>query len=104
VTPGRRLLAPARGVQLTGPPRLQWTRVRRARYYNVQLFRGDRKVLSAWPRKAHLQLHPSWRFAGHARHLRPGRYTWWVWPGRGPRVANRYGARLGRRAFVVAKP
>ena len=54
--PGRRLLAPAAGAQLTGPPLLRWTAVRGASYYNVQLYRGKHKVLSIWPGQASLQL------------------------------------------------
>ena len=71
--PGLRLLGPANGAQLTAPPRLSWTGVRGARYYNVQLFRDGHKVLSAWPRRAHLSLRRSWRFAGHRHRLRRAR-------------------------------
>src|SRR6185436_8946629 len=86
-TPDRALLAPARSATVTAPPLLRWTPVRGARYYNVQLLRGDRKVLSAWPRRAELQLDARWRFRGRARRLAPGRYRWFVWPGQGPRRA-----------------
>ena len=50
--PGPHLLGPPRRATVTAPPLLRWTPVRGARYYNVQLFRGGRKVLSAWPREA----------------------------------------------------
>ena len=33
--------------------------------------------------------------------LGPGTYTWYVWPGRGPRRAGRYGPLLGKSTFVV---
>src|SRR5439155_14282801 len=36
----------------TSPPLLRWRPIRRARYYNVQFFRGRYKILSAWPVKA----------------------------------------------------
>ena len=35
----------------TSLPLLVWKRVGKARYYNVQMFRGGRKVLSAWPKR-----------------------------------------------------
>jgi hypothetical protein len=102
VTPGPHLLAPRGGAGVTAPPLLEWTRVHRATYYNVQLFRGHRKLLSAWPSSASHQLRPDWRFAGHARRLTPGRYRWYVWPGFGPRSERRFGRLVGRRSFVVA--
>jgi hypothetical protein len=30
-------------------------------------------------------------------------YRWYVWPGFGPRSANRYGKLLGTRKFVVVR-
>ncbi len=65
------LLEPARGARLTAPPALVWEPVKRASYYNVQLFRGKRKVLSAWPAAATLQLGRSWRYGGSAARWRP---------------------------------
>jgi hypothetical protein len=101
--PGPRLLAPARGARVDGAPTLRWTEVRGARYYNVQLFRGDRKVLSAWPTKPRLQLDNRWRFDGHRHRLKPGRrYRWMVWPGRGGRSRNDYGRLIGSATFSVS--
>ena len=54
--PGPHLLAPARDAALAEPPRLRWTRVRGAKFYNVQLLRDGRKILSAWPRRPSLRL------------------------------------------------
>ena len=102
--PGRRLIAPARGARVGGPPRLTWTKVRRARYYNVQLHRGGRKILSAWPRKARYQVRERWTYRGREYRLRPGRYRWYVWPGRGRRSERRYGRLVGRGVFTVARP
>jgi len=102
--PGPRLLAPAPGAALRRRPLLDWTPVRRARYYNLQLYRGDRKVLTAWPRQSRLQLRKRWRFAGRTRRLVPGTYRWAVWPGYGSPAAARFGARIGRRSFVILEP
>ena len=102
-TPGPRLLSPANGATVDGPPMLRWTEVREARYYNVQLLRNGRKLLSEWPGKAHLKLDRAWRFDGHRFRLRPGRrYTWLVWPGRGKRSRNDYGPLIGRATFTYA--
>jgi hypothetical protein len=101
VTPRRQLVQPAKRAVVNAPPLLQWTAVRGARYYNVQLFRGKRKILSAWPRRAELQLKERWRYRGKRYRLKEGRYRWYVWPGEGPRAANRYGKRIGARSFVV---
>ena len=102
MVPGRRLVAPARRAQLTAPPLLRWTAVDGARYYNVQLFRNGRKILSVWPGRARYQLERSWRYGGKLRRLKPGTYRWMVWPGRGARAASDYGPPLGRRSFTIA--
>jgi hypothetical protein len=100
-TPERKLLTPARKASVAAPPLLKWTPVRGARYYNVQLLRNGRKILSAWPRRAQYQLKNRWRYRGKRYRLKDGRYQWYVWPGDGPRAANRYGKRIGARSFVV---
>jgi hypothetical protein len=100
--PGPRLLSPANGATVGDPPMLRWTEIHDAGYYNVQLLRNGRKLLSAWPGGAHLKLERAWRFAGHRFRLRPGRYTWLVWPGRGKRSRNDYGPLIGRATFTVA--
>ena len=73
--PGPRLIAPAAGavVKRRKPPVLRWTPIRGARYYNVQLFRNGRKVLSAWPTQARLKLKRSVEVRRQARALRGGR-------------------------------
>src|SRR5919108_496835 len=95
------LFAPAAGARVTRPPLLRWRPVRRATYYNVQLYRAGRKLLSTWPRRTKLQLRSSWRFAGQQQRLTPGTYRWYVWPGYGPAAARKYGRMLGTSTFVV---
>jgi hypothetical protein len=90
-------------VSVRRPPLLRWMRVERARYYNVQLYRGVRKVLSAWPARPRYQLERRWSYAGKRRRLEPGRYRWYVWPGYGRPAKARYGDLLGRRAFRVVR-
>jgi hypothetical protein len=98
-----RTVAPAPGsVFVEGErPLLQWPQVKRARYYNVQLFRGGRKILSVWPRHAQCQLKLRWTFHGNRQRLRPGRYRWMVWPGYGRRSRADYGKRIVRSMFRV---
>jgi hypothetical protein len=102
-TPGPRLLTPAQNAVVVAPPLFSWTPVQRARYYNIQLWRGSKEIFSAWPTQVSLQLNRTWRFKGHRRQLRPGRYRWYVWPGLGPRAADHYGPVIGSRTFVVSR-
>jgi hypothetical protein len=94
------LFAPAAGATVTAPPRLAWTPVAKATYYNVQLWRNG-KIFSAWPKRASLKLRRTWTFEGRRYRLLPGRYRWYVWPGYGRRAAGDYGRRLGSSSFVV---
>jgi hypothetical protein len=76
--------------------------VRGARYYNVQLYRRGRKILSLWPHRTRLQLHRKWTFRGHTERLRRGVYVWVVWPARGTVAQPRYGRMLGLSKFRFA--
>jgi hypothetical protein len=98
------LLAPRIGARVTQPPLLRWKRVAKARYYNVQLFRGRVKIFTAWPTRSRLRLPARWKFQGRERRLKPGAYQWYVWPGYGPPSARRYGSMLGQSSFTVARP
>jgi uncharacterized repeat protein (TIGR01451 family) len=95
------LFSPQPKARISSAPILQWGSVRGASYYNVQLYRGSRKVLSAWPRGNQLRLRLRWSFDGRGQRLAPGVYHWFVWPGRGPRSRSSYGSVLGRSSFVV---
>ena len=102
-----KLLLPSQGARVdrenASLPLLVWKAVRRARYYNVQLFRHREKVLSAWPKQPRLQLKRAWRYRGKLYHLLPARYCWRVWPGFGKRSAHRYGKQLGKKCFRVTR-
>jgi hypothetical protein len=93
-------LVPVAGARVSGPPRLSWTPVANATYYNVQLWRRG-KILSAWPGRSSLRLRRSWIHEGRRYHLVPGRYRWYVWPGYGRRAAKNYGRLIGSSSFVV---
>lgn len=70
---------------------LRWRPVASATYYNVQLWLRGKKVLTTWPSGPSLRL----------PRLKPGPYTWFVWPGRGPRALHKYGPLLGKSTFIV---
>jgi hypothetical protein len=73
INPAR--LSPVRGLTLqTLRPLLKWKGIgKRARLYNVQIFLGSRKIVSAFPRTAAYRV-PAGR-------LKPGKsYLWRVWP------------------------
>ena len=104
VTPRANLLrTPKEGARLRKAPKLLWIANREASYYNLQLFRGDTKVLSVWPKKARFQLRRTWKFDGRKQTLSVGVYRWYVWPGFGPRTSANYGDLLGARSFEVVR-
>lgn len=75
-------------------PVLRWRATTGARYYNVQIFRGTRRVLNAWSTDIRLKVPEGV--------LRQGRsYVWVVWPAAGTRKAARYGTAVGRSTFAI---
>jgi hypothetical protein len=101
--PTAALRGPAPGARLDTPPVLRWSPVAKATYYNVQLFRDGKKILTLWPTESTLRVPSSWSFGGTRVRLTPGVYRWYVWPGFGARSASRYGKLLGTRTFVVIR-
>jgi hypothetical protein len=100
-----KLLVPPKGSRIRAVqlPLLIWKPVRKASYYNVQIFRRRTKVLSSWPKRTQFQLKRSWQFAGKRYRLVPGKYCWYVWPGYGKRSKRDYGKRLGRSCFRIVR-
>ena len=96
-----RLLSPRANAKVRKPPLLRWRKVQRAHYYNVQVFRKGKKILSAWPSKPHYQLRRTWRYRGHRHRLTGATYHWYLWAGYGKRAAHHYGGLLGQRTFIV---
>jgi hypothetical protein len=97
----KHLLSPGAGRSLSRPPLLRWRKVARASYYNVQLFRNGKKILSTWPTKPQYQLRSKWRYRGKRHRLVDGTYKWLLWAGYGHRSEHRYGKLLGKRTFIV---
>jgi hypothetical protein len=102
VSPAALLRSPRNGgVVRASAARLVWAKVPRAGYYNVQLYRGAQKLLSAWPVKPRLALAQRWAYQGRAFRLGKGAYRWYVWPGFGARSRGEYGHLLGTATFGV---
>jgi large repetitive protein len=97
------LLAPPAGARLSAPPLLVWRQVAKARFYNVQLYRGGRKILSIWPRRSRIKLKPTWTYRGRSFRLRRGAYTWLVWPAFGSEAKPRFGGKLGQSTFRMIR-
>ena len=97
------ILTPRNGARLSAPPVLRWRRIPGASYYNVQLWRAGRKILSRWPIRPRLALKARWRYAGHSYRLRPARYRWYVWPGYGLRSTAQYGRLAVRGRFRIVR-
>jgi HYR domain len=100
-TPRRQLLtSPADGARVKKPPTLVW--IGKASFFNVQLFRGNTKVLSAWPTKTTYALKKTWKFDRRRYRMSAGVYRWYVWPAFGTRSKPEYGGLLGTSAFTYA--
>ena len=95
------LLAPADGAELRAkkPQMFRWRAIQKASYYNIQLWRDGRKLLTTWPRTPKFRLPASWTNRGHRYELTRGYYTWFVWPGFGPLAKGRYGDLAGHAQF-----
>jgi hypothetical protein len=76
-TPRPTLFAPRPGARVAagGTPLFAWEPVRKALYYNLQLWLDGRPVGSWWPSRARLALPAHWRFNDSARRLEPGDYA-----------------------------
>jgi hypothetical protein len=97
----RALYAPAPGKRARAGDVLRWIAQKNATYYNLQLFRGGKKVLSTWPVDTSFRLQRAWTYSGHHYRLSRGVYRWYVWPGHGVRARAEYGPVLGSSSFTV---
>ena len=97
------ILAPRAGETVRTAPLLRWRGASKARFYNVQLFRRGHKVLTVWPSRTRFRLHARWTFRGHEYRLKPGNYSWLVWPAYGTTAKPRYGKLLGQSSFIFAR-
>jgi hypothetical protein len=92
---------PAWNRVVTSPPALRWSVVRSADYYNVQVWRSGRKILSRWPVRPRYTMGQKWSSFGHRFRLTSGVYYAYAWPGFGPKAEARFGRIVGWTRFVV---
>ena len=101
--PSLGIFSPADGAVVRKPPLVAWSPVAEARFYNLQLWRGNVKLLTTWVQVSKLQLAPRWTSSGVRHALGNGRYRLYVWPAFGTRRDPRYGKLLGQVDFVVKR-
>ena len=97
------IFAPADGAVVGEPPVVQWAPVAKARFYNLQLWRGNLKLLTTWVKKPKLALPLHWSMKGARHSLVDGSYRLYVWPAFGTTRAPRYGKLVGQVDFVVKR-
>jgi hypothetical protein len=95
------LYKPSAGATVRAPLVLAWQAVKGATFYNVQLYRNGKKVLTFWPKTPTFRVGKTWRYAGKLQRLERGRYNWYVWGASGTLAKPRYGKLLGSNTFVV---
>ena len=99
------LYNPAAGARVKSPVVFEWLGVEKATYYNLQVWCGKRKVLTAWPKKPRLVVPRKGKFAGRAYTLpKVGTLCrWYVWPGFGRFADRRYGKLAGQSTFRLTR-
>jgi hypothetical protein len=85
------------------PPVVQWAAVSKARFYHLQLWRGNVKLLTTWVKSPKLALPLHWKLRGAHHSLVDGSYRLDVCPSFGTRRDPRYGKLLGQVDFVVKR-
>jgi HYR domain len=95
------ILSPVYDAIVHSPPLVDWRSVRNATYYNMQMWRNGRKLLSVWPSGSQYRLRSSWTFQGRRHMLSGGQVTVYVWAGFGSKAAANYGPLYGRTRFTV---
>lgn len=91
--PSAPLIAPRQAARVRGGVSFRWRPTPHATYYNVQIWRKGKKILSAWPAGTTYR----------APRLTPGSYSWIVWPGFGARTQRKYGGAIGKSTFLVTR-
>jgi LysM repeat protein len=94
-----KILKPAFGSLHDSPPLIDWAFVRDAAFFNLQLWRDGRKILSAWPVRSAHRLPATWRYNGGRYSLRSDRYRVYVWAAFGSKPHTHYGPLLGWTEF-----
>ena len=77
------IYAPAEGAMVTRPPLVEWSPVRKARFYNLQLWRGNVKLLTTWVAHAETRVQERWTSRVSGVRSTDGQYRLYVWPAYG---------------------
>ena len=101
LAPAVGIFSPVEGTTARKPPKVTWSAVKGARFYNVQLWRGRAKVMTTWPTSTTLAVPRTWKLAGKRQRLANGRYRLFVWPAFGTTKKPAYGKLVGQVSFVV---
>jgi hypothetical protein len=101
--PTEGIFAPVDGAVVSRPPVVEWVAVSKARFYNLQLWRGNLKLLTTWVKRPKLALPAKWTTKGARRALVPGTYRLYVWPAFGTQSSPRYGKLVGQAGFVLKR-
>jgi hypothetical protein len=96
-----KILSPQFDAIVGSPPLIDWVASLHASYYNLQLWRNGKKILSVWPVRSAFRVRSSWSFNGRHFSLSSDAYRVFVWPGFGPKSAANYGSLLGWSQFSV---
>jgi hypothetical protein len=81
--------------------RFRWLKADQATYYDLQLYRGTKKILNALSIRPSYTLAKRWTYLNNPYALSAGTYKWYVWPGLGMRSARTFGALLGSSTFRI---
>jgi hypothetical protein len=73
-----------------------WRPVAGARYYDVQVYKGNVKVFETWSKTPGISLSRRWSFEGRVHRLSRGVYRLYAWPALRPEGTNRFGALIVR--------
>jgi HYR domain-containing protein len=95
-----RVFTPQYRATVQPPVFVDWTSVRRASYYNLQVWRNGRKILSVWPLRSRYRISSSWSFKGKRYSINDGVHVVYVWPGFGPKADAKYGGLVGSTVFL----
>ena len=101
--PSSPLFAPRKQAHVHAGVVLRWRPTAGATYYNVQLWYKGAKILTTWPTGPSFRVPSSWAYLGRTYQLRPGSYSWFVWPGKGARTRHAFGPLIGTSSFIVTR-
>ena len=71
-------LRPFIDTEVVQAPALTWAKASKAHYYNVQIYLGRKKVLSAWPKSPSFKLNVQVELQPPHLHPQAGPYRWYV--------------------------